>query len=120
MSFNIDKVYHGKYVAFEVDGDSMDDGTRKSFQRGDVVLARMLDRQHWTTNLHITTWPFWVVCWGNNIRLKQIVSQGEGNITLHSLNPSPEYTDFTLPLDDVNMLFNVIEVKPKSWTTKDY
>ena len=38
--FPADKVYQGKYYAFEVEGDSMDDGTRKSFERGDIVLVR--------------------------------------------------------------------------------
>lgn len=43
--FPAEKVYHGKYYAFEVGGDSMDDGSRKSFERGDIVLVRELDKE---------------------------------------------------------------------------
>lgn len=116
--FYAEKVYHGKYIAFKVNGDSMDDGTRKSFQRGDIILVRELDKQDWMPKLHIADWPYWVVCWGNNIRLKEIVNQDERTITLHSLNPSPEYTDFQLNLENVHRLFNVIEIQPKPWRAK--
>lgn len=112
-TFEVDKIGRGKYYAFEVDGDSMDDGTRDSFQRGDIVLVRELDKDDWMPHLHLNGWHYWVVCWGNNVRLKQILSQEGTTITLHSLNPSPEYCDFTLDLTQVSRLFNVIKHKPK-------
>ena len=112
-TFEVDKIGRGKYYAFEVDGDSMDDGTRDSFQRGDIVLVRELDKDDWMPHLHISCWRFWVVCWGNNVRLKEIVRQEGAVITLHSLNPSPEYCDFSLDLSQVSRLFNVIKHKPK-------
>lgn len=112
-TFEVDKIGRGKYYAFEVDGDSMDDGTRDSFQRGDIVLVRELDKDDWMPHLHISCWRFWVVCWGNNVRLKEIISQEGSVITLHSLNPSPEYCDFSLDLSQVSRLFNVIKHKPK-------
>lgn len=117
VSFEADRVGHGRYFAFEVDGDSMDDGTRASFERGDIVLVRELDKDDWLPRLHISKWRFWVVCWGNCVRLKEIIAQSEGAITLHSLNPSPEYTDFVLRLSDVRRLFNVIKKIPR---TVDY
>ena len=111
----VDGVHHGKYVAFRVEGDSMDDGTRNSFERGDIVVVRELARDKWLPKLHIKTWPYWVIAFGNNVRIKEIIAQDEttGTITCHSLNPSPEYTDFTLSLDDIHRLFNVIKKKPK-------
>lgn len=114
--FEVDRIGHGKYYAFRVDGDSMDDGTRRSFARGDVILARELDKAEWMPHLRINRWRFWVVAFGNNIRLKEIVAQDDatGDITLHSLNPSPEYTDFTLHLADVYRLFNVIRKNSRS------
>lgn len=118
--FPAEKVYHGKYYAFEVDGDSMDDGTRRSFERGDVVLVRELDKVDWKPKLHIGKWSHWVVCWGNCVRLKQITKQEGDEITLHSLNPSPEYTDFTLNLNDVSRLFNVIMKEPKTIKYENY
>lgn len=111
----MEEVHHGRYIAFRVKGDSMDNGTRRSFEDGDILLCRELDRDDWMPRLHIDRWRFWVVCWGNNVRLKEIVSQDSetGSITLHSLNPSPEYTDFTLTLDEIHHLYYVIQKKPK-------
>ena len=113
ISIEVDEVHHGRYLAFRVEGDSMDDGTRKSFERGDIVVVRELARDKWLPKLHIRDWPFWVVCFGNCVRIKQIIAQDETSITLHSINPSPEFTDFTLNLDDVQRLFNVVRKVPK-------
>lgn len=109
----VDSVHHGRYFAFHVQGDSMDDGSRRSFENGDTVIVRELDRDDWRPHLHLKDWPYWVVCWGNCVRLKEITKQEGDIITLHSLNPSPEYTDFTLDLNHVYRLFNVVQVQPK-------
>ena len=50
---------------------------------------------------------------GDFVRLKEVVAHDGPTITLHSINPSPEYTDFTLNLDDVQRLFNVVKKVPK-------
>lgn len=112
--FPVDAVHHGRYYAFRISGDSMDDGTRRSFESGDIVLVHELPKDKWAPSLHIRTWPFWVVVFGNNVRMKEIVAQDEktGAITLHSLNPSPEYTDFQLGLDEIDRLFNVVQHIP--------
>ena len=34
-------------------------------------------------------------------------------LTFHSLNPSPEYHDFTLREDEIRALYYVIKKKPK-------
>ena len=113
VSVVVDSVHHGSYIAFRVDGDSMDDGTHDSFERGDIVVVRELSRDKWLPKLHFKDWPYWVVCFGNNVRLKQIVAHDGPTITCHSINPSPEYTDFMLNLDDVQRLFNMVKKVPK-------
>lgn len=113
ITIEVTEVHHGSYYAFRVEGDSMDDGTRKSFERGDIVVVRELGRDKWLPKLHYKEWPYWVVCFGNNVRLKEVVAHDGPTITLHSINPSPEYTDFTLNLDDVQRLFNVVKKVPK-------
>ena len=114
------EVHHGHYYAFVVEGNSMDDGTRRSLEAGDMLLVRELPRDEWAPHLRFKDWPYWVVVWDNNVRVKQITAQDEesGAITLHSLNPSPEYCDFTLPLDRITRLFNVIQHKPQIKTFK--
>lgn len=115
-SFETDKIVHGKYFAFEVKGESMDDGTRNSFEEGDRVLVRELDRLHWKDGLRFKDHPFWVVVFDSSVLIKQIVNQDltTGEITFHSLNPSPEYSDFTLSMDKIRALYYVLQKKPRT------
>ena len=115
-SFETDKIVHGKYYAFEVKGESMDDGTRNSFEEGDRVLVRELDRLHWKDGLRFKDHPFWVVVFDSSVLIKQIVNQDltNGEITFHSLNPSPEYSDFTLSMDKIRALYYVLQKKPRT------
>lgn len=118
VTIEVGEIHHGSYIAFRIEGDSMDDGTWNGFRKGDTVVVRELSRDKWLPKLHIKDWPFWVVVFGNCVRIKQIIAQDEttGAITLHSLNPSPEFTDFTLQLDEVSRLFNVVQHVPKPRT----
>ena len=115
-SFETDKIVHGKYYAFEVRGDSMDDGTRASFEEGDVVLVRELDRIHWRDGIRFKERPYWVVVFDSSVLIKQIVAQNRetGELTFHSLNNSPEYSDFRLNMDQIRALYYVLQKKPKT------
>lgn len=115
-SFYTDKLVHGHYLAFEVKGDSMDDGTRSSFEEGDVVLVRELDRIHWRDGLRFKEHPYWVVVFDSSVLIKQIVSQNleTGELVFHSLNNSPEYSDFPLSMDRIRALYYVLQKKPKT------
>ena len=117
-SFYTDKIVHGRYLAFEVRGDSMDDGTRASFEEGDVVLVRELDRIHWRDGIRFKERPYWVVVFDSSVLIKQIVAQNleTGELTFHSLNNSPEYSDFRLNMDQIRALYYVLQKKPKTVT----
>lgn len=110
-NFIVPKIGHGRYMAFEIKGDSMDDDTRGSLCEGDIILARELKRDLWRDKLHIKQYPNWIIVLDNTILCKQIIAQDleKGIITCHSLNPSPEYGNFELKLDDVKQMFNVIQ-----------
>lgn len=114
IDFIVDKIGHGNYMAFEIKGDSMDDDSKRSFSHGDKVLVRELDRSHWRDGIRYNQYPFWIIVFSNSILCKQIIEHDRENntITCHSLNPSPEYTDFTVNLDEVYHLFNVIQKVP--------
>ena len=116
-TYEADKRASGLYLSFDVKGDSMDDGSRGSLQDGDKVLVRELERDDWRNPLKYRDHPFWVVVFGSSVLIKQIISEDmeSGTITFHSLNPSPEYCDFTLNIDDIRSLYYVIRVKPKSF-----
>ena len=115
-SFEVPVIAHGKYLAFEIKGDSMDDGSRESFEEGDHVLVRELSPVYWKDELRIRKYPYWVVVFDSSVLIKQIVDQDmtSGIITCHSLNASPQYADFQLSLDEVKKLYYVIQKKPRS------
>lgn len=74
-SFEFDEIVHGKYLAFEVKGESMDDGTRNSFEEGDIVLVRELGRQHWKDKFRFNDHPYWVIVFDSSVLIKQMVAQ---------------------------------------------
>ncbi len=114
-TYEVDRVAHGHYLSFEVKGDSMDTGSRQSFEAGDRVLVRELEREHWRERIRYNDRPFWVVVFGSSVLLKQMVDQDlkHGTLTFHSLNPSPEYADFTISENDIRALYYIISKKPR-------
>ena len=106
----VDKKYRGKYRVFEVDGDSMDDDSKGSICDGDKILGREIKSEHWKNKLHIKDWYFVIVMINDGISVKQITAHevSEGIIHCHSLNPL--YEDFTVNLNEVAELFNVIKI----------
>ena len=93
----------------------MDTGGRDSFEEGDKVLAQELERNLWGKGMPFNTHPYWIVITGTRVFLKQIVAQDlqNGTLTFHSINPSPEYSDFSIRTEDIRALFMVVSKKPK-------
>lgn len=114
VPFMVDKQHRGNYCAFEVKGDSMDNGLIGSYKEGYIVLGREIPKTMWRDKLHIKKWrTFIVVTKTDGILIKQISKHDteRGIITLHSLNE--EYDDIQLHLDKVAQLFNVVQVNSK-------
>lgn len=117
VSFIVDRVPRGKYMAFEIQNDSMNDSTlehgpsRDAILNGDIVLGRELGKQHWTSKLNTNGYPYWIIVHKDTIVCKQITHHDtvNGVITCHSLNNSPEFQDFQLKLDECYQLFNIIK-----------
>ncbi len=110
----VDRNYRGKYRVFEVSGDSMDDGSRIALCDGDKILCREVKRELWDSKLHINDWFFVIVCKRDGITVKQIVKHDveKAEIFCHPLNPI--FEDFTLNLNDVVELYNVIKIIDRS------
>ena len=90
----------------------MDDGSKYSFDQGDIVLCREISRDYWKTKLHIKQWnAFVIVHQTEGILIKQIIDHDveNGIITIHSLNPL--YEDRQIHLSEVKMLFNVVKMQ---------
>lgn len=111
FDFIVDQIGHGRYYAFEIKGDSMDDDSKRSLCNGDIVLARELGQEHWHNKLRTDDFPNWIIVLDNTVLCKQIINQNinDFSITCHSLNPSPEYADFELKLSDVRQLCNIVQ-----------
>lgn len=110
----VDKPVQGRYVAFRVSGDSMDDSSSNSITHNSVVSTRELQRHLWSGKLRFKDFPYWVIYTTQSKMplLKEIIEHNvdEGYIVCHSLNQSPEYTDFRLHMNDIQALFYVIDV----------
>lgn len=109
IPFIVDHEAQGHYIAFEVRGDNMNDGTEESFLEGDRLLCREIKRELWAdSKLHIRKWDF-VIVHKDGILIKRILDHNveEGTITIHSLNPI--YPDRVINLAEVYQIFNVIE-----------
>ncbi len=101
-----DREYKGKYIAFEVNGDSME----PDYLPGDVVICREVQRVHWQYKLHINDWDFVIAHGTQGIMLKEIIDHDveTGEIVCHSIN-TEMHPDFILNLREVSFLFNVVE-----------
>jgi phage repressor protein C with HTH and peptisase S24 domain len=106
-----DREGRGTYMAFEVKGDSMDDGSRNSYEQGDIIICREIVQHHWQNKLHIHKYDFVIVHRTEGILLKKIAKHdtATGTLTLHSLNSL--YDDFTINFNEVAQIFNVIKVE---------
>lgn len=105
----------GRYIVIEVNGDSMDDGTKRAICDRDKLLVKELDRSFWGgAKLDIKNYLFAIVH-TEGIVVKQISNYDydKGEITLHSWNPM--YEDFKVLMKDVYQLFyikKIVERKP--------
>ena len=111
--YAVDRKANGRYISFDIRGDSMDNGMHGSLRDGDKVLVRELERDNWRT-LRTGDHRYWVLVFGASVLIKEISNfdPNSGIVTCHSLNPSPEYHDFNIHLDEVRHLYYVIRIKP--------
>jgi phage repressor protein C with HTH and peptisase S24 domain len=111
IPFIADHEGHGNYIAFEVRGDSMNDGTEESYLEGDRLLCREVPQHLWVdSKLHIKKWDF-VIVHEEGIIVKRIIDHNVDNhtITVHSLNDM--YPDRVIDLSEVKQIFNVVEMQ---------
>jgi hypothetical protein len=113
-SIIVQEYHKGIYRGFEAVGDSMDDGSKMSIPDKSKITGRYLMHHHWKNKLHIHRYTeFVIVSKEEGIIVKKITHHDveKGIITCHSLNPNKElYPDFELSLEDVQELYNVIDV----------
>jgi transcriptional regulator with XRE-family HTH domain len=99
----------GNYLVFEIDGNSMDDGSRRSICNGDAILCKELDRVFWREKLFFNKYLYIIVT-ADDVVCKQITHHNveTGEIHCHSFNEA--YEDFDLNLKDVYQLFYLVKI----------
>lgn len=104
-----DENHKGRYLAFEVAGDSME----PDYLEGDIVICREVQRHLWNSKLHFKDWDFVIAHSTQGIMLKEIIDHNveTGNVICRSINQ--KYKDFSLNLREVSYLYNVVEVRQK-------
>jgi len=109
----IDLSFKGEFRCFEVDGDSMDDGTRKAICDKDIVLSREVKREFWGNKLRVSDWDF-IIVYNEGITIKRIseLNIEKGIFKCHSLNSF--YEDVEYHLDEVIELYNLIKIVDRS------
>jgi len=110
----VDRFVRGKYMAFEISGDSMDNGDiKEAMPHGTIATGREVKRELWVSRLHNHQWPNWILVHKTEgIVAKQIAKQclETGTLTLRSLNPDKDrYPDFDVQIDDLVQIFNVVK-----------
>lgn len=111
IDFTPDREMTGNWLAFEVRGDSMFDGSYESYREGNIVICREVEQTNWTNSrLHFNHRDF-VLIHSEGILLKRVIAHDipHHRITIHSLNP--DYPDKSIDLADVRQIFSVIEVR---------
>jgi transcriptional regulator with XRE-family HTH domain len=109
----VDRSFKGKFRCFEVEGDSMDDGSRKSICDRDIVLGRELKRELWSNKHSFTDWDI-IIVYNDNITIKRIreMDNNTGILKCYSLNSFYEGTEFQI--DSLIELYCLIKIVERS------
>ena len=101
---------NSRYMAFEMKGNSMDDGSRYSYIDGDKLFCQEIPLRMWdTSKLHTMNWNF-VIVYKEGIIVRKIIDHDIQNrtIVVHPLN------DELINLVDVYQIFHVLEYLRKN------
>ena len=103
-----------RYMAYEMKGNSMDDGSRDSYIEGDKLFCQEIPSHMWdTSKLHTMNWNF-VIVYKKGIIVRKIIDHDIQNRTIvaHPLNPF--INDELINLVDVYQIFHVLEYLRKN------
>lgn len=98
------------YMAFEITGNAMDNGTSSSIPNGALVLGKKVDKFKLHSDKGFANKAFIFIC-ANRIICKLItdILMDTETIVCHNLNPSPEFKDFEILFSEVSDVYEVIK-----------
>lgn len=109
IDFTPDREMTGNWLAFEVKGDSMEDGSIDSYVEGEIVICREVERDYWRDSRLFIHKRDFVIVHEEGVLIKRIIEHDveRHTITIHSLNPM--YQDRVLDLAQVKQIFSIVE-----------
>ena len=109
IDFTPDREMTGNWLAFEVKGDSMDNGSKESYVEGEIVICREVEPDYWRDSRLFINKRDFVIVHEEGILIKRITEHNldTHTITIHSLNPM--YPDRILHLEQVRQIFSIVE-----------
>lgn len=110
ISFLVEQVSVGNYLAFEVVNNSMENGKLNRIPQKSIVLVKAIAAKQLSKHIGDND-SFWVLVFENSMMCKQITQyhKSKKSITCHSLNTSPEYPDFEVPISEVLAFYKVLK-----------
>ncbi|MGB5820099.1 MAG: helix-turn-helix domain-containing protein [Saonia sp.] len=111
IGFVLHRIEDYKYMAFEITNKSMDNGSIHGIPNKAIVLGREVPKKEFARTLGTGQYPYWVLIYKNDFMCKRIESYNkkENTIVCHSLNSSPEYSDFEVDMKEVQQLFVIVK-----------
>ena len=113
LKYTPDGELNGNYIAFEVKGDSMDNGMKESLSAGDLIICQEIPQHLWKDSKLPIRKGYFVIVHEEGIIVKLITEHDVENhtITVHSLNSF--YPDRVIDLARVKQVFFVVEQRRK-------
>ena len=110
VGFLVDQVSVGNYLAFEILNNSMENGQANGIPQRSIILGKRASEKELSKKFAEDN-ALWVLICTNTIMCKEITAYDKKNksITCHSLNNSPEYPDFEVPIIDVLQFYKLIK-----------
>lgn len=103
--------FSGKHYCFEVNNDSMDDGSRQAIIEGDWVLCREIEPSLWEHKLDQKEWQFVILHKTHGLVLKKITKHNTTNQTISCKSLNVFYKDVDYALSEVLAIYNIIGLK---------
>ena len=102
-------------LAFEVVGNSMDNGTRFSFEEGDKLVVQLFDISDFRNSIGNDLNSFCVIEIKKGTLFKQIIEYDNRHdmIKCHSLNTNGQYPDAFIKVEDITKVYRVVQVQYK-------
>lgn len=102
-------------LAFEVVSNSMDNGTRSSFEEGDRLIVQLFDISDFRDSIGNDLNSFWVIEVGQEILFREIVGYNSRHdmIKCHSLNTNGQYPDAFIKVENITKVYRVVQVQYK-------